>query len=223
MTVPASFRTILEGAVRRNLGLKVLALFIAAALWWFVAGERNVQVGFSVPVEIRNVPAGMAIANKVRDQIDVRIAGPSALLGSLRPKDVAAVIDLSGAAAGPGSYVLSERSIGVPAGFRIQRIDPGVVEIELVKLERRLVPVVPRIGGTSRLKRRIARIIVDPPALEIEALPEELERIASIPTEEIVPDAPEGVFSARVRVELADGHAKIVGNQTVRVKVVFRE
>ena len=53
---------------RRNLGLKALALGLSILLWWFVAGESNVHVGFAVPLEIRNIPADMASARlRARD------------------------------------------------------------------------------------------------------------------------------------------------------------
>jgi len=42
----------------RNLGLKVVALLLAAAAWWYVAGESKVLVSFNVPLEIRNMPKG---------------------------------------------------------------------------------------------------------------------------------------------------------------------
>src|SRR3972149_2039991 len=54
----------LEGLVRKNLGLKLLAFAVAAGLWWFVAAESHIQVGFVVPLEIRNLPERMAITNR---------------------------------------------------------------------------------------------------------------------------------------------------------------
>jgi len=211
-----------RGAFRRNLGLKGLALAIAVALWWFVAGESNVQFGFTVPIEIRNVPPGMAVTNKVERLVDVRLTGPSSLIGALPQGEVTAVVDLSGARPGRTVYPLTEQSIRVPSGFRVLRIYPGSVEVALEKLERRSLPVSARIGGSPQLKSRIAKITVDPPELEVEALPDDFSRLKSLSTEELTPETPEGVFSSRVRVDLTEGHAKIVGNSTVRVTVQFR-
>ncbi|MBI5342727.1 MAG: YbbR-like domain-containing protein [Deltaproteobacteria bacterium] len=90
----------LQGISKKNLGLKSLALVLAVVLWWFVAGESKVQVGFAVPLEIRNIPQGMTIMNKVERQVEVRLAGPPSLLGGVQQADVAAAIDLSDARAG---------------------------------------------------------------------------------------------------------------------------
>ncbi len=208
--------------VRKNIGLKALALGLSCLLWWFVAGESNVLLGFAVPLEIRNIPQGMAITNKVDRQVDVRVAGPSTLINALEQKEISAVIDLAGAKAGKEIIPLTERSVKVPAGFRVERVYPSSVEVVLEKLERKTIPVAPRIGGASKLRAKIAKTEVDPPSLEVEALPDEFQRLKSLPTEEIVPETSVGVFTARVRVNLPEGHAKIVGNSTVLVRIEFR-
>ncbi len=211
-----------RGAVGRNLGLKGLALAIAIALWWFVAGESDVQYVFSVPIELRRIPAGMAITNTVERRVDVRVAGPATVIGALPRNEVTAVVDLSRGRPGRTVYPLTAESIMVPSGVRVVRIVPESVEVSLARLERRRLPVTARIAGNARLKGRIARITIDPPSLEVEGLPDDFSRLTSLSTEDVAPETPEGVFSTRVRVELPEGRAKIVGNSTVRVIVQFR-
>ena len=209
--------------IRKNLGLKGLALGIAIILWWFVAGESNVQVGFAVPLEIRNIPSGMAITNKVERQVDVRLSGPSTLINALQQREISAAVDLSGAKAGRETIPLSERSVKVPSGVRVERVYPASVEVILEKLERKTVPVLPQIKASSRVRARIVKTEVDPPSLEVEALPDELSRLKTLATEEIAPETTVGVFTARARVNLPEGHAKIVGNPDVLVTIHFRK
>jgi YbbR domain-containing protein len=209
--------------IRKNLGLKGLALGLAVILWWFVAGESNVHVGFAVPLEIRNIPSGMAITNKVDRQVDVRLAGPSTLINTLQQNEISAAVDLSVAKAGRETIPLSERSVKVPAGVRVEQVYPAYVEVVLEKLERKTVPVLPQIKAPSRVRDRIAKTEVDPPSLEVEALPDEFSRLKTLTTEEIAPETTEGVFTARARVNLPEGHAKIVGNPNVLVTIHFRK
>lgn len=208
---------------RRNLGLKALALGLAILLWWFVAGESNVHVGFAVPLEIRNIPADMAITNKVDRQVDVRLAGPPTLINGLQQNEISAVIDLSGVKEGKEIIPLTERSVEVPSGLRVERIYPPSVEIVLKELERKTLPVHARIGGTPEVRSRIEKTEVNPPSLVVEALPDELNRLKDLDTEVVAPDVPEGIFRAKARVNLPDGHAKIVGNPTVLVTIRFRK
>jgi len=207
----------------RNFWLKVLALLLAVAAWWFVAGESKVLVSFNIPLEIRDVPKGLTMTNKPERQVEVRLSGPSSLLSGLRPAEISAAVDLSGGRAGRQYVTLDDRAIKVPPGIKVQRIFPSSIEVILDRTERRVVPVVARIGGGPVLRRRIARIEVDPRTLEVEALPEEFSRILAAYTEEIVPDVGGDAFSTTARVELREPHAKIVGSPNVRVKILLRK
>ncbi len=206
-----------------NLGLKLLALGLAVACWLFVAGESKVLVGFNVPLEIRDIPKGMTVTNKMERQVELRLAGPSSILSGMKPSDVAAAIDLSGAKSGRQSIPLDDRVVKVPPGIQVQRIFPSSVEVVLERTERRVVPVVARVGGTQAARRKVAKVEVDPPEVEVEALPEEFSRMSVVYTEEVAPDRGTDVFSALARVELREPHAKIVGSPNVRVRIQFRK
>ena len=219
----ADLTQFLQNLLRRNLWLKAIALGLAVALWWFVAGESKVQVGFIVPLEIRNISSGVTITNKVERQVEVRLAGPPSLLGTLQPTDIAASIDLAGAKPGKQVIPVDDRSIRVPPGIKVQRIYPNTVEVTLERLERRSLPVVARFVGGAEGRRRISKIEIDPSSLEVEALPEELSRLKSLSAIVVIPEKGSENFTENVRVELREGHARIVGNPIVRVTIQFRK
>ena len=213
----------LRGFSSDNLGLKVLALALAVVLWWFVAGESKVQVGFAVPLEIRNIPRGMTITNKVDRQVEVRLAGPPSLLGGVQQADVSAAIDLFDARPGRQVVRIEEQAIRVPPGVKVQRIYPNAVEVWLERLERKRLPVVARLNGGAESRRRIAKVQVVPSTLEVEALPDEFARMKNLQAFVTLPAEGKDVHEANARVELRDGHAKILGNPDVRVTVYFRK
>lgn len=213
----------LRGFTRTNLGLKIVALALAVVLWWFVAGESKVQIGFAVPLEIRNIPRGMTIVNKVDRQVEVRLAGPPSLLGGVGQADVSAAIDLSDARAGKQVVRIEERSIRVPPGVFVQRLYPNAVEVVLEKLERRRIPVSVRVNGGSEIRRKITNVEVDPSSIEVEALPEEFARMKSVPAYVTLPEGQRDIYTASARVELRDGHAKILGNPEVQVTIHLRK
>ena len=207
----------------QNLAMKAVALALAVAAWWFVAGESKVLVGFSVPLEIRNVPSGMTMTNKPEREVEVRLSGPSSLLSGMRPSEISAGVDLSAARAGRQYFTLDDRTVKVPPGITVQRIFPPSVEVVLERTERRTVPVSARIGGGGAVRRRVAKVEIDPPSVVVEALPEEFPRMPVVYTEEVVPDRTDVVFSAAARVETREPHAKIVGSPSVRVRIEFRK
>jgi len=203
--------------------LKAVALALAVGAWWFVAGESKVLVSFSIPLEIRNVPTGMTMTNKPEREVEVRLSGPSSLLSGMRPSEISAGVDLTAARAGRQYFTLDDRTVKVPPGIKVQRIFPPSIEVVLDKTERRTVPVSARIGGGSAVRRRVAKVEIDPPSVVIEALPEEFSRMPVVYTEEVVPDRADVEYSADARVEPREPHAKIVGNPNVRVKIQFRK
>jgi YbbR domain-containing protein len=213
----------LQNLLRRNLWLKAIALGLAVALWWFVAGESKVQVGFIVPLEIRNIPSGLTITNKVERQVEVRLAGPPSLLGTLKPSDINAAIDLTGSKPGKHVIPVDDRSIRVPPGIKVQRIYPDTVEVSVERLERRSLPVVARFVGGAEARRRISKIEIVPSSLDVEALPEDFFRLKSLSAIVVIPEMGSENFTENVRVELREGHARIVGDPIVRVTILFRK
>ena len=193
------------------------------AAWWFVAGESKVLVSFTIPLEIRNVPKGLTMTNKPEREVEVRLSGPSSLLSGMRPSEISAGVDVTAAHAGRQYFTLDDRAVKVPPGIKMQRIFPPSIEVILDRTERRAVPVSARIGGGAAVRRRIAKVEIDPPSVEVEALPEEFTRMPVVYTEEVVPERTEGAYSAIARVETREAYAKIVGNPNVRVKIQFRK
>lgn len=219
----ADLSRVLRRFASQNLELKVLALFLAVAAWWFVAGESKVLVSFTIPLEIRNVPAGMTITNQPERQVEVRLSGPSSLLSWMRPTEISAAVDLAAGHGGRQYFTLDDRTVKVPPGIKVQRIFPSSIEVILERTERRMLPVSPRIGGGAAVRKRVAKVEVDPPEVEVEALPEEFSRMPKVYTEEVVPDRTDGEYSGIARVESREPHAKILGNPNVRVTIQFRK
>jgi hypothetical protein len=207
----------------RNLGLKVVALALAVAAWWFVAGESKVLVGFTVPLEMRNVPKGLTMTNNPAREVEVRLSGPSSLLSGMRPSEISAGVDLAAARGGRQYFTLDDRAVKVPPGIKVQRIHPSSIEVILDRTERRMVPVSARIGGGTAVRKRVANVEIDPPSVEVEALTEEFTRMPVVYTEEVVPDRTDREYSAIARVETREAHATIVGNPSVRVTIQFRK
>jgi len=220
---PSDLFQLLRRIASQNLLLKAVALALAVAAWWFVAGESKVLVGFTIPLEIRNVPKGLTMTNKPEREVEVRLSGPSPLLSGMRHSEISASVDLTAARAGRQYFTLDDRAVKVPPGIKVQRIFPPSIEVILERTERRMVPVSARIGGGAAVRKRVAKVEIDPPSVEVEALPEEFSRMPVVYTEEVTPEGTEGEFSAIARVETREAHAKIVGNPDVRVKIQFRK
>src|SRR5688572_12020259 len=100
----------------RYLGLKILAVLLAAVLWFTVAGEHVVERTLRVPLELRNVPPQFEIVGDPPMTVDVRVRGSSALLSRMDPGDVVAILDLQGARAGSRLFHLRTDAVRGPFG-----------------------------------------------------------------------------------------------------------
>ena len=83
-----------------NLPLKVISVVVAFVLWLAVAGQSTVERNIQVPLEYRNVPAGMEIVGDPPGAVDVRLRGSSGNLARVVQGDVVAALDLSNARRG---------------------------------------------------------------------------------------------------------------------------
>ena len=216
------FSRFLRESLLSNAVFKLVALALSIALWWFIAGENQVQVGLVVPLEIRNIPPDTLITNKVERQVEVRLSGPPSVLANLKPDDISASINLSATHPGRRIVPLDERSIRIPPGLKVTRIYPTAVEVLLERLERRHLPVVARIVAPAALRAKISRVEVEPRSVEVEAPPGAFSQVGSLSTEEIVPEKGTGLYTTMARVELWTVHAKIVDSPVVRVRIHFR-
>ncbi|MCM2265186.1 MAG: CdaR family protein [Desulfuromonadales bacterium] len=114
-----------------NLAMKLLSLAFALVLWFFVMGEQRHETAHVVPVEYRNLPKGLVVANEVPDAVAVTLSGPRALLVHLAPDDLSLPLDLSGLKPGVTSFKRLEENLKAPGGLVVTRISPASIDIRL--------------------------------------------------------------------------------------------
>jgi hypothetical protein len=64
----------------RHIGLKVMAIGLAALLWLVVAGEQVVERALRIPLEFTNMPAQLEPVGEPPNLMDVRLRGSSGRL-----------------------------------------------------------------------------------------------------------------------------------------------
>lgn len=109
----------------RNLGLKIVSVFLAILLWLVVAGQP-VERSLRVPLEVRNLSASLHVAELPVTTLEVRVRGASSVLSELDAGDIVAYVDLSGL--GVGRHDLSVR-VDRASGFGVVTAEPSVVQI----------------------------------------------------------------------------------------------
>ncbi len=117
----------------QNWWLKLLSLALAYALWaWVVPTESGpVEIGFSVPLELANVPRGLEVTGEIPARIHLHLRGSESRLRRLLPEEVGIVLDLRNAKPGNHVFRLTPAQVEAPPGVAVVRITPEEVHLRL--------------------------------------------------------------------------------------------
>lgn len=206
----------------RHLGLRLLSVGLATGLWLAVVGERTVERGLRVPLDFENIPASLEIVGNVPSAVDVRVRGPSSALGRLQPGEVVAMLDLTGARPGSRIFHLRTDQVRVPFGLEVTQVVPATVALELERVVRRVVPVVPAIDGEPAPGFVIGTVTVQPTTVEVEGPESRVARLASATTETVVIDGATETVKDTVNVGVEDATVRLREARTAEIVVEVR-
>ena len=207
-----------------NLKLKLVAVVFATALWFFVAGQSNTEVGVLVPIGYKDAPRDLVISNAPPDEVEVRVMGPKLFINNLSASQIIAEIDLSGAIVGVNSYRLKPSDITTPMGVEVLRLRPNSVEVRMDKLERRSLKVKPRVKGKPEDGYEIADIVVLPKTVEATSVKQSLSRLEVINTVPLDVSGLSQSMSVTLKLDIPSKYElRSISSDKVDVKVVIRK
>jgi hypothetical protein len=199
------------------------SLALAVVLWVIIAGRDTAERGLDVPVELRNVPPDIDITGDTLDSVNVRLRASPGLIESLDPGDVLAPIDLNGAEEGEHIIQLTPDQIRVPFGFRVVKVTPSLLTLNLERVLSKAVPVRPRLLGRPAPGYEVADFASDPPEIRVRGPKSRVQEIESAFTEPVSVDAADVTVEEFVNVGLEDPLLRLEGSGQVRVIVRIRE
>jgi len=122
---------------QQNVTLHVLAFLLAIVLWSYVktadvtARPETSVTWDNVPLEVRDIPAGLVLTNELPTTVSVVLRGSDSVVNQVLRENLLAYVSLSGANEGVGQYAVK---VIHPQGLNATPT-PGRVE---VRLEREL-------------------------------------------------------------------------------------
>ena len=112
--------------------LLIGTLVIATGLWVAYSSEPVVEAGYSVPLLLVNVPAGLKVSGEIPAAVLLRVRGRLARLRRFEPGELSVTADCSQARLGAQTVNLAPNMVRVPYGAEIVGITPPLIEISLV-------------------------------------------------------------------------------------------
>ncbi len=143
----------LRGLLFDNLGIKLVALLLALALYLHVYTERPAVMEVSFPLEIIGLADTLALVGPPHEPVRAELRGTGKQLLRIRLTEPRLKVSLSGV--GPGRYertiVADDLPLLVEEQIEVQRvISPRVISLEIDGAVERSFPVAPRISGAPR-------------------------------------------------------------------------
>lgn len=178
----------------QHLDLKVLAVAIAAALWWFVVSTEKTQVALAAPVEYAGLDDERMLVGPRPETVAVEVQALRWMAARLGPDTVRVRVNLAEVRDGATVVEVQPEQVQTPAGVRVTRITPARLVVTVESARRRTVRVTPRIEGVPAPGFTVDRVTVDPPAVQIKG------PRSTIDTRQAVDTAPIDVSGSRETV-----------------------
>lgn len=203
--------------------LKLVSLFFAIFLWYFVTGEDRVDMNVQVPVEIVNLPRSLVISNQFKNQLEVTVSGPRGMIRKISQQEITRTIDLSDAT--PGNVVIPNDldSIKFPHGIQALRIQPKQIILLLDRMIHKEMPI--KLVTTGKLPRdyELEEIILEPKALTISGPDAVIGNQQSIQTMPIsLSDLTDNTIK-QVSLDLRPEISNLIGEPVVTAKLKITE
>lgn len=206
-----------------DIGLKLWSFILALILWYAIQGERVIEAFIEVPVEIKNRPQRLIVANDVADKIRLTVRGTQSRINQLRAETPEPyLIDLRNSAPGNILFKVFTFDFKMPEGVAITRIHPTQLMVLLERQQSRRLPVLPQFSGALENGFSVEATSVEPPSVTVNGPESELAQLQGVPTQPIALDGVRRDIAGTYEVEIADDAVSSVDGDphvTVRVKI----
>ncbi|MEA2084966.1 MAG: CdaR family protein [Thermodesulfobacteriota bacterium] len=207
----------------KNWALKLLSLFFALFLWYFVVGEDKVDMTVLIPVEIVNLPHNLVISNQFKKELEVTVSGPRGLIRGISSQDVSRSVNLSKAT--PGTEVIHNEldSIRFPRGIRVLRIQPANIILLLDRLIQKELTIKYITRGSPAKNYELVSILLDPPSITLTGPQALLGNEDFLTTTPIDISGLNGPSLRQVSLDLKSSIANLIGESVVTARVSIKE
>lgn len=197
--------------------IKAVALGITLALWLGVTGLR-------VPSNARfkNIALNLRVSNNIDvtyssdEEVEVSVTGDKRKIDQINPRDLVVLLDLTDIPAGERGIKLNPESVGVelPAGVRLEEIQPSQIQVNLETVEEREVPVKIETEGSLAENFELYSSAVSPAKVRVRGPSSFVKSLDSVSTEKINVDNRQADFAVQ-QVELNLVNPKITLLDTI--------
>lgn len=168
-----------------NLGMKLGAVVLALALWFYVAGEERVEIELKMPIQL-DLADGTVVTEQDTTELKVLVRGRKEVISRLMEKEIVSRIDFSGYTE-PQTIILpiDRGDIPVSQEVAILKILPIKFVVKIDKLAQKVLPVQVVTEGEPAPGYKVEGIVIDPISALVKGPEGYLKDLEYIKTESI--------------------------------------
>ncbi len=199
---------------------KLLALFIAFVIWFYVFQTGKTKRIYAVNVEIKNEPAHLIAKETFRKAVQVEIEGEKTLFTNFNPQSIQCILDLSNAKKGKGEYLVRLNRTYIATGLSVKILNP-LVKIHFEEIVSKPVRVIARTEGTVPYGYVVRDINIAPEEIEIKGPSSIINKINKVYTQVIDIRGKTSTFDVDVKIDKIHEQVKIKKQKSVKVSVMI--
>lgn len=201
-----------------RLGLPFWSIVIAIVLWAQVHGQGMGSVRLDVALQVRDVPADMVIVNDLPDQVSITVSGLQALLNSLDTQALFVSVDASSLNM-PGviEQALDIEAIDLPAGLKVEKIQPDSVQLQVDHIVKRTINVQPIFDLPQGWKAE--HVVITPSVIALSGPEVWISTMDEIETSALRLDLNQGLFDVETTVVPLTGKGIHALKKDVKIRV----
>lgn len=205
-----------------SLGLKLIALFLACVVWFFVSAPRREgtsERAFGAPLSFVGMPRDLLITTQLPDTVNVRLRGRKSELRALSSQNLEVTVDLRWVQPGEATITLRPQAINVPAGVEVISIDPNKLKFRVEQLRQKIVPVRPFLIGSPPQRYMAGEPTAEPFEALVSGPASQMKNVAEVATERIIMTGRTATFTQSAAVVSDSPLVRVVEPLTVQVTV----
>lgn len=205
----------------RNVGLKLVSVFLASLLWLLVSGEQTVERALRVPLEFTNLPSQLELVGEPPTLVDVRVRGSSGTLGRVAAGELSAVLDVRTARAGERLFHLTTEDVRAPFGVDVVQVTPASVPLTFEESASKTVEVKARVEGEPAAGFTVTGVNVNPATVAIVGPASAINNLTEAITEPVSVSGASRPVTEDVTIGVADPVVRLRQPQNARVIVAI--
>ena len=207
----------------KDLGLKLIAVLLACAVWLVVSAPRREPVRertFAAPLALVSIPRDLVITTPIPETVDVRLRGRVSDLRLVSSSNLEVPIDLKWMEkAGEVEITVRPQAINVDPNIEVVSIEPNKLRFRVEPLRQSAVKIRPFLVGETPAGYLVGEAVAEPDRVLISGPASQVLKLAEVATERIIMTGRTATFVANVAVVSDSPLVRVVSPLTTQVTV----